>query len=64
MIDTNDIAQITQAAPAAQQALTAWNAVAVMIGGAVVHGYHLIVSGGGLKNVIKKFWNGETKGNP
>lgn len=57
-MDTNYLAQVAQAAPAAQQAFNAWLIVAGGAGVAVTHGYHVIVSGGGLKNIAKKFWNG------
>jgi hypothetical protein len=65
MIDTNSISQIRQAAPAAQQALNAWTIVAAAAGAFVTHFYHTIVAGGGVKNIVKKFWNGDaTKGTP
>ena len=59
MIDTNAINQVAQAAPAVQETLSAWNVVAVGVGVAVTHAYHTIVSGGGIKNIVRKLWSGE-----
>ncbi len=63
MLDTNSITHFTQAAPAAQQAFNAWTVVAAAAGAFVTHFYHTVVSGGGVKNIVRKFWNGDsTKG--
>jgi hypothetical protein len=58
MIDTNTVNQI---APLASSAPDAWNVVAVGVGVAVTHAYHTIVAGGGIKNIVRKLWNGEEK---
>ena len=61
MMDTNVIAQVTQAAPAAQSALNAWNVVALGVGAALTHAWHTVVAGGGVKNIVRKFWSGADK---
>lgn len=59
MIDPTAITQSASPAPAVQQTLSAWNVVALGIGAAVTHAYHTVVAGGGLKNIVRKFWSGE-----
>ena len=59
MIDTNAIPAFANTAPAVQQTLSAWNVVALGIGAALVHAYHTIVNGGGIKNIARKLWSGE-----
>jgi hypothetical protein len=62
MIDTNQITQIANsaavAAPAVQSAFNAWIIIAAGAGGLVVHAYHTIVNGGGVKNIFLRLWSG------
>lgn len=58
MIDTNHIAQIAQAAPAVQSALSAWNVVALGAGAFLTGVYHHIVAAGGVKTIARNLWGG------
>lgn len=61
MIDTNAITNVGQSAPAVQQTLSAWNVVALGVGAALTHAWHTVVAGGGVKNIVRKFWSGENQ---
>lgn len=64
MIDTNSIPVIEHAATVTQSALNAWSVVFAMSGGIVVHAYHLIVQGGGLRGIFSNLWSGNTQDKP
>jgi hypothetical protein len=59
MIDTNTITALVPVATGGSP--DAWNVVALGVGAALVHAYHVVVAGGGIKNIARKLWNGETK---
>jgi hypothetical protein len=59
MIDTNTLLSSATTPGAVQTTLSAWNVVALGVGAALVHAYHVIVAGGGIKNIAIKLWNGE-----
>lgn len=58
MIDTNAIPAV-QLAQSAQSAMNAWLIVAAGAGAVLTHAYHRLVAGGGLKNIVRRFWSGE-----
>lgn len=60
MIDTNALPVITDtAAQHAQSAVTSLNVIFMMAGGIVIHAYHTIVNGGGVRRIWSNFWNGQ-----
>lgn len=58
MIDTNTFNAATATAAAAQTTFNAWHVVAALAAGTLVHAYHVIVNGGGVKRLWSNFWNG------
>ena len=61
MIDTNQLNQVAQAAPAAQAVFTAWNAVALGAGAFLTGIYNHIVRAGGVRNIARNLWDGAPK---
>jgi hypothetical protein len=60
MIDTNLISSTASTPGAVAQTLNAWNVVALGVGVFLTQAYHVIVRGGGLKNIARKLWSGES----
>ncbi len=58
---TNAIPILEHAAPLVQPTLTAWNAVALGAGMFLVGIYNHIVAAGGIKNICKNLWGGNSK---
>lgn len=58
MIDTNALPNAQAAAAAVQSTFNAWHVVALGAGGMLMHGYHTVVNGGGMKKIWSAFWNG------
>ena len=55
---TNGLAGVSGAAVQVVSAFNAWNVVALGVGAALTHGYHLVVGAGGVKRIVSNFWNG------
>lgn len=64
MLDTNTLAQISQAAPQVQNTLNAWHVVALGAGAYLAHAYHSIKAAGGIKNIFRGLWNGDPAPQP
>ena len=55
---TNGLAGMQGAAGQVVSAFNAWNVVALGVGAALTHGYHLVVAAGGVKRIWLNFWDG------
>ncbi len=52
-MDTNTIPQL---APAAVSTFNAWHIIALGVGAAVTHIYHVVVNAGGVRRIWANFW--------
>jgi len=59
---TNILAGVQGVGAQAVTAFNAWNVVALGVGAALTHAYHLVVAAGGLKRLGMNFWNGPAGG--
>jgi len=59
---TNILAGVQGMGTQAATAFNAWNVVALGVGAALTHAYHLVVAAGGLKRMGANFWNGPATG--